>query len=211
MNAQEAAIEANKAINQWSRENSKLIVAIDGYTGVGKTTILKNILALNSDVVEVNRDDFVLSRQATKDALATAEDASKFWELESTRTHELEKLMRAFKEGASSFETKVFNPKSGALDLDKKFDLTKKVLIIEGVFLFHPKLLNHLWDKRIYLEGNIDAIDKRRVAREKEKWGADYFPETHPDSYLRHIIIALKRYFEIHRPADTADLVLKID
>lgn len=76
--------------------------------------------------------------------------------------------------------------------------------------MFHPKLLNRLWDKRIYLDGNIEGIDARRIRREKERWGRDYFPETHPDSYFRQVVIALKKYREEYRPEKIADLVIEL-
>ncbi len=209
--AKNIARKADEKIIGWAKENPKLVVAVDGYTGVGKSTLLKNLIELNPDILEVSRDDFVVSREETKKALVNAEDKSKFWELESGKNSDLEKLIQAFKEGKGSFTAKTFNPKSGELDITKTFDLTKKILVIEGVFLFHPELLNHLWDKRIYLEGNLDEIDRRRIAREKEKWGADYFPETHPDSYIKHIIVALKRYIATHKPAEKADYILMVD
>ena len=52
-------------------------------------------------------------------------------------------------------------------------------------------------------------VDERRVQREKAKWGRDYFPETHPDSYFRQVMIALKRYQELYKPEASADLVLE--
>ena len=78
--------------------------------------------------------------------------------------------------------------------------------------MFHPELpLNKLWDKRIYLEGDIEKIDERRIKREKEKWDKDYFPETHPDSHFRQVTIGLKRYIELCKPNKIADLVIKMD
>ena len=60
--------------------------------------------------------------------------------------------------------------------------------------------------------GDIDEIDARWIKREKEKWGNDYFPETHPDSYFRQVIMALlQRYTEQYRPEKVADFVLSVD
>ena len=84
-------------------------------------------------------------------------------------------------------------------------------MVIEGVFMFHPKLLNKLWDRRIYVSGNVKAIDKRRVAREKKRWGKSYFPETNPDSYFRQVIIALIRYIKQFKPEKSADKVIYVD
>ena len=77
--------------------------------------------------------------------------------------------------------------------------------------MFHPKLLKHLWDKKIYLKGDLKKIDERRIKREKKRWGKDYFPETHPDSYFRQVIVALKKYQKQYKPDKSADLVIYTD
>ena len=200
--------QLDKAIKKWSRQNDKLVVAIDGYTGVGKTTLLNSLANLNKGVLPVNRDDFVLPRITVEHLLKQAKDRSQVFELQICDTKKIEKLINAFRKGERIFKTKVYDPVSGKVNVAKDFDLSKKVLVIEGVFMFHPKLLDHLWDKRVYIRGDIKDVDVRRVQREKAKWGQDYFPETHPDSYFRQVIIALKRYQKLYKPEASADLIL---
>ena len=205
------AVKANSVISEWSKDISKLVIAIDGWTGVGKTSLLAQLAVLNRDILPVNRDDFLLSRATVQDLLSKASEKSKVFELEVCDNKEVEKLIVAFRADEKLFHANVFDPISGEVTIPKDFETSKKILVIEGVFMFHPKLLNHLWDKRIYLEGDVVQIDERRVKREKEKWGKDYFPETHPDSYFRLVTIALKRYIELHKPEKIADLVLRVD
>ena len=119
--------------------------------------------------------------------LSKAVDRSQVFELETRDNEKINDLISKFRNGEKIYQTKIYNPVSGEIDVDQIYDLTKNILIIEGIFMFHPKLpLNKLWDKRIYFEGNEVQIDARRVKREKEKWGKDYFPETHPDSYFQY-------------------------
>ncbi len=119
--------------------------------------------------------------------------------------------MEAFRNGESSYITTVYDGDSGEL-VGKTFTLNKKILVVEGVFMFHPELaLSKFWDKRIYLHGDISQIDERRVKREKERWGDKYFPETHPDSYFRAVTTGLKRYIDLHKPQEAADLSLRVD
>lgn len=54
MNAQELSSKVNEAINLWAKCGDKLVIAIDGYTGVGKTTLLNNLVNLNPDIIAVN-------------------------------------------------------------------------------------------------------------------------------------------------------------
>lgn len=200
----------NSQIKLWSKSKPKLIVAIDGYTGVGKTTLLKNLHSINKDILAVHRDDFLISRSKLQSLLKKAKDKSKVFELEICDNKKIEKLITAFQKGKRVYTTKTYNTKTGKIDTPKTYNLSKKVMVIEGVFMFHLKLLNRLWNKRIYLMGDIQKIDRQRVDREKKRWGRDYFPETHPDSYFRQVTIALKRYQKKYRPDKKADLVVKI-
>ena len=188
-----AKIEEN--LNKWLEGKDKIVVAIDGYTGIGKTTLLNNLANKNPDILPVNRDDFLFSREVVREKLSKAEDRSKVFELEVCDDKKMEDFVNAFKNDKfSEYEIHTFDPISGEVNVLKKYDLSKRIMIVEGVFMFHPELpLNKLWDKRIYLE------DK------------DYFPETHPDSHFRQVTIGLKRYIELCKPNKIADLVIKMD
>lgn len=203
--------QLNKVINNWSVTSDKLIVGIDGYTGVGKTTLLKELSKLNKNILPVNRDDFQIPRFKFRKIYKNVKDRSRVFELEMNDSANLNKLVQTFRKSNKSYKIKAYDGVSGKVNVPKTFDFSKKIMVVEGVFMFHPKLLNKIWDKRIYLKGNIKKIDKRRVAREKKRWGKDYFPETQPDSYFRQVIIALKRYQKLYKPEKNADLVIKVD
>jgi len=214
MDSKQATEKTNEKIKEWAKETpSKLIVGLDGYTGIGKTTLLNNLAFMNSDILPVNRDDFLFSREIVREKLSKAIDRSKIFELEVCDDKKMEDFINAFKKGeVSEYEINTFDPISGEVNIPKKYDFSKKIMMVEGVFMFHPELpLNKLWDKKIYLEGDIEKIDERRIKREKEKWGKDYFPETHPDSYFRQVTTGLKRYIELYKPKEIADLVIKMD
>jgi len=212
MNQQELSEKANKAITLWASGLDKLIVAIDGYTGIGKTTLLDNLVKLNPDILAVHRDDFTFSRKIVHEKLANSEDKSKVFELEVIDSQKFSDFITAFKNTNTSCRVNTYDGVSGEVNIPKTFDFYKKIMVIEGVFMFHPELPhNKFWDKRIYLEGDINKIAERRIKREKERWGKDYFPETHPDSYFKQACIALDRYIESHHPEKNADLVLKVD
>lgn len=203
--------KVNELIISWAKTTDKLVVAIDGYTGIGKTTLLNNLASLNKNIIPVHRDDFLLSRKIVEEKLAKAGDRSKIFELEVCDVNRLEKFVNAYKATNEQYRIDTYDGVSGEVNILKTYDFSKKIMVVEGVFMFHPQLrLNKLWDKRIYLEGDTDKIDERRIKREKELWGKDYFPETHPDSYFRQVIIGLKRYIELYKPEKIADVVFKV-
>lgn len=204
----ECAEKVNEAIMQWARGKEKLIVAIDGYTGSGKTTLLDQLARMNPSVLAVHRDDFVLPRAKAHRLFLRAKDREKFFEKDICNIPKIKRLLSAFRRNARSCTIDTYNHVTGTVDVKKTFDTTKSILVIEGVFLFHPRTLNKLWDRRIYLDGDTAAIDRQRVRREKKKWGAEYIPETDPESFLRYITLALKHYRKRYKPEAAADLVV---
>lgn len=211
MNQKQLAQKANRKIVEWSKNKDKLVVAIDGYTGVGKTTLLSNLAAMNSDILPVNRDDFQISRTRFLKLYKNKRNRPRLFEFEMNDSAKLQNFVELFRKSGKRYKMKAYDGVTGKISIPKMYDFSKKIMVIEGILLFHPKLLNKLWDKRIYLNGNIKKIDKRRVAREKKRWGKDYFPETHPDSYFRQVIMALKHYQQKYHPEKAADIILKIN
>ncbi len=207
----EIASDIHTLTSNWSKGQHKLVMALDGYTGVGKTTILNELLKLNPDILPVHVDDFILPPAEFKEILAENSDRSIAFELHRNDYARIEELVNRFRTQDDPVEVLVANPVTGAIDVPKTFDCSKKIMVVEGVFMFHPKLLNHLWDKRIYLDGDTTKIDERRIAREKARWGDKYFPETHPDSFFGQVVIALKRYREEYKPEELADAVLFVN
>ena len=208
MSPEKLTQEANTKIKTWLNDKDKLVVAIDGYTGVGKTTLSDNLVVINPEIVAVHYDDFLISTRELNEKLRVA-GTNQREEVPHHNFDEIKRLVESFKNIEKIYQTKIFNPDTGEVDRLMSYDFVgKKILLIDGVFMFHPGRLNNLWDKRIYLDGNTAKIDERRIKRQKERWGDKYFPETHPDSHFRQLVIALKKYRQEYQPEKIADLVL---
>ncbi len=189
---------------------SKIVVGIDGYSGIGKTTTLKELAQRNQNILAVNRDDFIIPRKSFETLLSQASDKSVIFETEMLDLKKIRGFITAFRTSDTIYQTTIFNSDSGRCDIEQKYDLSKKILVLEGIFLFHPKQLNDVFDVKIFLDGDIDAADQRRIKREKERWGKDYFPHNHPDSYFRFVRIAFERYIKVCKPKESADLVISV-
>jgi len=206
------ARKINKEIKIWSKNHTKLIVAIDGYAGSGKTTIADFIAKQNSDVLVVHLDDFIRHWKDRKKMIDEAEDRSQVFEYNWYRYDDLEKLINDFKtknKGVAKFKT--YNYDKNDFGTQKTFDLSKKIMVIDGIFLFHPRhKISKLWDKTVYLNVDFAKADKKRIAREKKKWGREYIPENHPDNWVKYYKEAYRRYVKDIKPQESCDLVINL-
>jgi len=202
--------QVEQKITEYSKKYDKLVVGIDGYSGIGKTTLLNKLIENNPNILPVFRDDFMKPRKTFKKLLENTKDKSKIMELECCDNERIRDLVNKFKKSDKEYKTKIFNSDSGEIDIEKTFDLSKKIMIVEGIFLFHPKLIDDVFDLKIFLVGDNEAADERRRKREKKRWGDKYYPDTNPDSYFRLVKIAFDRYYKTYKPHEKADLVIKV-
>lgn len=205
------AREINKRIREWAWQNRKLIVAIDGYTGSGKTSVANEIAKLNPDCLVVHLDRFVKHWRDRKRIMDTARDRSRVFEYNWYRYDAFERLVRAFKNERDYIRLKVYDYDKNDFAAPQVFDLSKKVLVVEGILLLYPKhKRNALWGKRVFLRVDYEKAEARRarrVARNKKKRGKDY----HPDTYLQDFKVAYNRYMNLYSPEQKADLVIDVD
>jgi uridine kinase len=73
------------------KNKKKLIIGIDGYTGVGKTTILQKLVKHKPQIIGVNRDDFNKPRKVYESLLKKAEDKSTVFEKQILDTKKMRK------------------------------------------------------------------------------------------------------------------------
>ena len=209
LRSEKIAQKLNKEIKTWFKNDKKLVVGIDGYAGSGKTTVADYLGKLNKNVLVVHLDDFIEHWAKRKKFMDQASDKSKVFELKWYRYTELQKLIKNFKKSKTGvFKTKTYDFDKNNFNDGREFDLSKKILVIDGIFLFHPEhTINKLWDKKIYLHIDFDRGDQRRIAREKKKWGKNFVPDNHPDSYAKAFKQAYKHYIEKYTPQEKADFI----
>jgi len=205
------AKKINKKIHVWTKDHIKLIVAIDGYAGSGKTTVTNFIAKQNHDVLPVHLDDFIYHWKDRKKMINKAKNKSQVFEYSWYRYDDLERLINAFKikhKGVIKFKTydydrNDFGPK-------KSFNLSKKILVLDGIFLFHPKhKISKMLDKTVYLNVDFVKADKKRIAREKKKWGNNYIQESHPNNWVKYYKEAYRRYVKKQKPQNS-DIVFQV-
>lgn len=210
---EQIAAKANKKIREWSQQHKRLIVVIDGYAGSGKTSIADFIAKLNSDCLVVHLDDFIRHWKLRKQMMDAVQDRSKIFEYKWYRYDAIRRLAEAFLNGRrKQIRLKTYDFDKNEFAAPRVFDLSRNILVIEGVFLLHPRhKINAFWEKRVFLKADLKKADARRIAQEKKRWGKDYVPESHPQSYVRDFKTAYQRYLSRYRPERRADLVIDVD
>lgn len=207
--SQKIAQRINKKIESWQKERGRLVIGIEGYSASGKTTVADCLALENPGIVIIHLDDLLKSSAERAAMMNSGDDRSKVFELKWYRYDLLDRIVKKFKKSLP-FSVKIYD-----YDLKKTvtrtYDLSKKILVIEGIFLFHPEhAISEVFDKKIYLDVNFQQADSRRVRREKKRWGKQYVDENHPDSYVIPFKEAYRRYFKTHHPERLADLTIKI-
>ncbi|MFC1720735.1 P-loop NTPase fold protein [Patescibacteria group bacterium] len=202
-------------LEEWGKNKEKLVVGIDGYSGVGKSTILLELARKMPDVIVVDMDNFVFTAKKSVDTEITTEcknpkDINHQWN-NLEKLCELRHLVNNFKTAKTgNTEATLFSEKTNKYDLETRFDFSKNILVIAGVFLQHPFVLDDLIDKQIYLDANLAQVDKRRVVREKKRWGDQYMSEDHPDSFFGMFKRSFVKYTELYNPKEKADLIIEV-
>jgi uridine kinase len=210
---EQIAKKVNIELKRWARRHKRFIVVIDGYAGSGKTSIADRIAELNPDCLIVHLDDFIKHWKTRKQMMDTAHDRSKVFEYKWYRYDTLERLVKAFLGGRRKYiHLKLYDFDNNEFTTPQVFGLSKNILVIERIFLLHPRhKRNTLWTRGVFLKVDIEKAEERRVSREKRRWGEAYLPEDHPDSYIRDFRIAYKRYLDLYKPEQRADLVIDVD
>lgn len=206
------ARKINEKIKVWNDNHAKLVVAIDGYAGSGKTTVANFIAKQNPSVLVIHLDDFIRHWKHRKKMIGVSKDKSKVFEYNWYRYDDIQKLINQFKaKQKGSIKLKTYDFNKNDFGPAKSFDLSKKILVIEGILLFHPKhKTSKLWDKRIYLDVDFEKADRKRISREKKNWGKDYIPEDHQDNWTRHFKKAYRRYIKKYEPKKNADFIIVV-
>ncbi len=195
----------------WKKDHAKLVVAIDGYAGSGKTTVGDFIAQHDTDVLSIHLDDFIRHWKERKQMIEKAKDKPKVFEYHWYRYDDLEKLIRAFLQRKKSISLKTYDYNKNDFGSKKIFNLSKKVLVIDGIFLFHPKhKMNKLIHKKVYLDVDFAKTDKKRITREKKKWGKKYLSENHPDNWVKYFKVAYREYVMKYKPAQKVDRIFRV-
>ncbi len=140
-------------------ENHRVVIAIEGRCGSGKTT-LAQALALEFDGVLIHTDDFVLPHEK-KTVERLAEPGGNL-----DRERFLQEVIGPLKQGGA-FSYRPYCCHVGALT-DPVTVLEKKLVVVEGTYSMHPAL-GDIYHLRVFLDITPEEQRKRLEKRSPDK------------------------------------------
>ena len=107
------------------------------------------------------------------------------------------------REWAEAVELVLLNLGTDIYEHSRRFEVHgDTIVLIEGVFLFRPELVNYL-DVRIYLTMSLQLAMKRGIERDRGSLGNDV-ERRYREKYMR----AQRTYIDVVRPEELADIVI---
>lgn len=167
-----------------SIEKRRVLIAIEGFGGAGKTTFAGKLTKLLKSAYVVSVDDFIIKERI--------EEAS--WDngvFDRTRLEE--QVLKPLQTGKRARYQKLLWEEESLSEFITIPDV--RYVIIEGITSYHPDIA-HYYDVKVWVHAPIEVATGRGVSRDlgnenESKWGVwanndliyqeKYHPETHAD------------------------------
>ena len=180
-------------------------IGIDGVDASGKTTfaneLTKELKDLDRQIIRASIDGFHNPREIRYKKGRNSPEGYYFDSFDNNAIIKniLEPLSS---DGDLNYRTAIFNFKTNS-PVEFKIKKAEKnaILIMEGVFLFRPELVNY-WDLKIFIDSDFDVILKRAIKRDGYYLGSE---NNIIEKYEKRYIPGQKIYIEKAKPMEKAD------
>ena len=191
------------------RKGLPLLVGIDGIDAAGKTTLadgLANRLQeSHRQIIRASIDGFhnpraIRYRKGRNSPAGYYRDSFNYRSV-------ISQLLAPLKSGDLRYREVVFDYRTDEeVDVPHKNADKDAILVMDGIFLFRPELLNY-WDIKIFLDVGFDVTLKRAIQRARDLGSSDSEQEI-VDVYSRRYIPGQKLYFQEAAPWEKADILV---
>lgn len=175
----------------------RYVLGISGCSGSGKSEILKKLSdKINSNLVSIiSQDNYYKKRDSQlidlngfhNFDLPESINKKKFYD-------DISKLISG--KNIEYFEYNYNNPK---LKSNKKKIISNPIIIVEGLFVFHYKKINNLFNSRVFIDAELNLMIKRRLNRDLNERGYDKNDVEY--RYKNHVIPAFKKFTKPYKNA----------
>ena len=175
----------------------RYVLGISGCSGSGKSEILKKLSnKINSNLVSIISQDNYYKKMDSQLIdlngfhnfdLPESINKKKFYD-------DISKLISG--KNIEYFEYNYNNPK---LKSNKKEIISNPIIIVEGLFVFHYKKINNLFNSRVFIDAELNLMIKRRLNRDLHERGYDKNDVEY--RYKNHVIPAFKKFTKPYKNA----------
>ena len=207
MNRQEL-IQQLTAIIEKNQKNHPFCVGIDGASASGKTFLADSIAdSLKSKAMHVIRasvDGFHNPKAVRYQKGCNS--AEGYYKDSFNNKAIIDNLLTPLgKKGSLQYKKAIFDFKTDKqIVCLPEIALPRSVLIMEGIFLFRPELVQY-WDLKIFLDVTSSTVIARAITRDKYYLGSE---QEIIDKYHQRYIPGENIYFQEAHPKHTADIVI---
>jgi len=179
-----------------------LIIGISGGSGSGKTTFINEIRSHfdNEDITLISQDEYYHPRETQKPDL---NGVLNFDLPSSIDMHQFSESIKALMRG-ETVEKEEYTFNNELKEPKKLVFKPAKILIVEGLFIFHDKSIYDLLDLRVMIHASSALKVIRRIQRDRIE--RNYPLEDVLYRYEHHVLPSYKAYIEPY--LDKVDLVI---
>ena len=175
----------------------RYVLGVSGCSGSGKSEILKKLSdKINSNLISIiSQDNYYKKRDSQlidlngfhNFDLPESINKKKFYD-------DISKLISG--KNIEYFEYNYNNPK---LKSNKKEIISNPIIIVEGLFVFHYKKINNLFNSRVFIDAELNLMIKRRLNRDLNERGYDKNDVEY--RYKNHVMPAFKKFTKPYKNA----------
>ncbi len=175
-----------KQISDLLTKKACVIIAIDGYSNGGKTTLASRIAESFEDCVVIHVDDFYLPKNSVKKN--TINDGN--IDYDRLKSKVVDKLSE------EAFEYRIFSCEKQDF-VERAIVKHPRLIVIEGAYSLHPCLGNY-YDLSIFIEINEETQIERLRKRNK----------ANIDDFINKWFVLERNYFSFYHIKNKASIVI---
>lgn len=186
-----------------------VLVGIDGVDAAGKTTLADKLAVrlkeCNRQIIRASIDGFHNPKAIR---YRKGRNSPNGYYQDSFNHHLIiDKLLKPLSSGDLKYKEVVFDYRiDDEVNVPSKKADKDAILIMDGIFLFRPELLNY-WDIKIFLDVSFDMTLQRAIKRAKDQETPDSEQEI-IDIYNRRYIPGQRLYFQEASPQEKVDILI---
>jgi len=183
----------------------RYVLGVSGSSGSGKSEILKKLSnKINSNLISIiSQDNYYKKRDSQSIDLNGFHNFDLPESIDKTKFYnDIIKLISG--NNVEYFEYNYNNPQLKSV---KKKILSNQIIIVEGLFIFHYKKIDSLFNSRVFIDAAFNLMIKRRLDRDLNERGYDKNDVEY--RYKNHVVPAFKKFTEPYK--NESDLIIKND